>query len=72
MPSFCRLQYKKRGRPGRIYHVIRAVADVTYCTIDPVAIGFTGQTEQKEGTDHEFRERSEGERTNPDVAAKCY
>jgi len=40
---------KSEGRPGRIYHVIRAAADVTYC------IGLAGQIEQKERT--EFRER---------------
>jgi len=35
--------------------------------IDPVAIGLTGQTEQKEQT--EFREKkSEGERTNSDLS----
>ena len=40
---------KSKGRPGRIYHVMCATADVTYC------IRLAGQTEQKERT--EFRER---------------
>jgi len=48
------LQYEKRGKAWKDLSRDACRCDVTY-TIDPVAIGLAGQTEQKERT--EFRER---------------
>ena len=31
-PAFVACSTKSGGKPGRIYHVMRAVADVTYCS----------------------------------------
>ena len=31
-PAFVTCSTKSRGRPGRTYHMMRAVADVTYCS----------------------------------------
>ena len=31
-PAFVACSTKSGGRPGRIYHVIRAAADVMYCS----------------------------------------
>jgi len=48
-PAFVACSTKSGGRPGQIYHVMCAAADVMYCSmIDPVASRLAGQTEQKE------------------------
>ena len=54
-PAFVACSTKSRGRPGWTYHVTSRTVATYVATIDLVAIGLAGQTEQKERT--EFRER---------------